>query len=299
MIVPRSSHRLLYASVAPKRRSTTPPATVGRVCHWAGWVLTVLAACGPKPTVMNPADQLPFAFEARNTWGEVRVIPALVLIDPLPLNEKTHVGSALPPGRRSIRALRTEQLHEVPAAVGRALPGEVNGLLGLSWPGQFHVHRLGQGTLDRLADAVSGQRPDLHSILAHTAQSAGGRASLFSWVLDLQGEPLSLRGFPGEVVHTEIGPVVLDHEDEPYLVEAEVGMALVAEDGEVVLRYQDTYHALLSSEADPYDAGRMLARGLAEEVVTMWSLDPRLGDLPPVPPRRYRAFQAPTPDATP
>lgn len=255
-------------------------------------LLLAFAGCGPKPSA-TPLDRLPFAFEARGIWGEVRVIPALALHEPLDVNLDSYVGgAALPYHRRSIRELRTEQLQEVPAAVGLALPGEVNGLLGLKWPGQFHDHRIPPAALDRLRDAVRGERPDLHASLSDAAHFAGGEASLFSWVLDLKGEPLSLRGFPGEVVQTQAGPVVLDHDDEPYLVEAQVGMALVTEDGDVLLRYQDTFHALLSREASPRDTGQQLARGLAEQVVMMWNTEPGVGDDVPPPRRRLRMFNA-------
>lgn len=247
--------------------------------------------CAPTKPIVSPLDRLPFAFEARGTWGEVQVIPALALHEPVDVNYDAYVGgAALPFHRKTIRTLRTEQLRAVPSAVGLALPGEVNGLLGLSWPGQFHDHRIPPASLDRLRAALTGERPDLHASLAEAAKGAGGQASLFSWVVDLEGEPLSLRGFPGEVVDTHAGPVVLDHNDEPYLVEAEVGMALVTEDGDVLLRYQDTYHALLSSENTTQDAGRTLARALAEEVVLVWSTQPGIGEDMPRRLRRMRGF---------
>lgn len=246
-------------------------------------VMMACAACTPR-VVIDPLDRLPFAFEARGTYGEVNVIPALALHEPVEPNLDSYVGAALPYHRSSIRALRAEQLEQVPSAVGLALPGEVNGLLGLKWPGQFHDHRIPPASLSRLGAALTGRRPDLHASLAEAAHGAGGEASLFSWVIELEGEPLSLRGFPGEVVQTVAGPVVLDHDDEPYLVEAEVGMALVTEDGAVLLRYQDTYHALLSRESTPQDAGRMLARSLAEEVVLVWGTESGMGDMP----RRHR-----------
>ncbi len=113
-------------------------------------------------------------------------------------------------------------------------------------------------------------------MLAEAAAAVGGEATLFSWVTELRGDPLTLQGFPGETVETTVGPVVLDHQEEPFLVTAEIGMALVTWDGEVVVRYEDTYEAILSAESDAGDAGQELARALAQEVVLVWANDPRL-----------------------
>lgn len=235
----------------------------------------LLAGCLHQP-VAAPADGLSFAFEARPTQGEVRVVPALAVHEPLEVNLDSYLGAALPHHRELARHARTRALAEIPEAMGVALPGEVNGELGLSWGGQFRTHRLPAGPQQRLADALSGRRPDLHAVLAEAAAAVGGEATLFSWVTDLEGDPLTLRGFPGETVETTAGPVVLDHREEPFLVTARVGMALVTQDGEVVIRYEDTYDAILSEEGGASEAGRVLARSLAQEVVLVWATDPRL-----------------------
>ena len=238
-------------------------------------VLSLAAlGCARVPPEPSPADTLMFAFEARTTAGEVRVVPALALHDPLDVNLNSYVGPALPPHRQRIRHKRTRQVRRLPRHLGLALPGEVNGLLGTAWEGQFRGTSLPTGAESRLSDALTGRRPDIHATLSNAAREVGGQATLFSWVRHLAAEPLSLRGFPGEVVETEIGPVVLDHEDEPFLVSAEIGMALVTEDGDVVLRYQDTYQALLSDDTDEAAAGRALARALAEEIAPVWAIEP-------------------------
>lgn len=257
-------------------------------------VLFASVGCAARP-VSTPADSLSYAFEARPTWGEVRVVPALALHDPVHVNLDSYLGRALPPHRRQVRAERAADLQRLPTALGLALPGEVNGLLGLDWQGQFRGHDLPPTLQVRLGDAITGRRPDLHASLADAARTIGGEATLFSWVVDLEAEPLSLRGFPGEVVDTEVGPVVLDHNDEPYLVRAEIGMALVAHDGEVVLRYQDDYATVLSGHGGTAAAARRLAHALAEEVVMVWAVDPRLGRPPKGPSRggRLRTFHDP------
>ncbi len=145
-----------------------------------------------------------------------------------------------------------------------------------------HAHGLPAGARDKVTDALLGRRPGLDAALGEAARAVGGDAALFSWVSELDGQPLSLLGFPGEVVETPVGPVVLDHDDEPYLVTAKVGMALVTRDGEVVVRYQDTFETILSARTDSARAGRELARALAREVTLVWGTDPRLIEHEPV-----------------
>ncbi|HHO51864.1 MAG TPA: hypothetical protein ENK18_13540 [Deltaproteobacteria bacterium] len=242
-----------------------------------------LSGCTHRP-MSTPADGLSFAFGARPTRGEVRVVPALAVHAPLEVNLDSYLGASLPHQRELVRHARTRALAEIPRAMGLALPGEVNSELGLTWGGQFRSHRLPFVAQQRLADALVGRRPDLHAVLAEAAAAVGGEATLFSWVTDLRGDPLTLRGLPGETVETTAGPVVLDHRDEPFLVTARIGMALVTRDGEVVLRYEDTYDAILSEDGGADETGRVLARSLVQEIVLVWATDPRLWAGEPSPP---------------
>lgn len=243
-------------------------------------VAVLVGGCVPH-VPLDPGSTLPFNFSARPTWGEVRVVPALALHEPVEINLDSYLGSALPYRRQLVRKERTHQLMGLSKAVGLALPGEVNGVLGLSWAGQFRSHNLPAGSRSRVGEAVLGERPGIDAELGDAAESVGGEATLFCWISELSGEPLSLRGFPGEVLETEAGPVVLDHEDEPYLVTARLGMALVTSDGEVVVRYQDTFETILSGSSDEGRAGRELARAMAHEVGEMWAVDPRLREHEP------------------
>ncbi|MEQ1501658.1 MAG: hypothetical protein ABMB14_05480 [Myxococcota bacterium] len=235
-----------------------------------GVALAIGCAKPPPPEVY-----LPFSFEARPTSGEVRVVPALRLHDPVAADLRAYLGTQLPDSEQRLRIQRTHELTELSEAVGFALPGEVNGELGDTWPGQFRSSSYPMGSRQRVEEALRS-RVGVDWALGEAARAIGGDAALISWMDELDAEPLTTRGLPGVVVDTAAGPVVVDSEDEPYLVSAQVGMALVAADGEVVVRYTDTYETVLSGSRGPAVAGRDLAHALAEEVALVWATDPRL-----------------------
>lgn len=237
-----------------------------------GAALVAAAGCARTP----PQDPfLAFAFEARPTAGEVRVMPALRLHPPVPAELGSFVGRGLPDDQARVREHRARQLAELSSAVGYALPGEVNGELGALWAGEFRARGYPVGVRHRLTEALRSQR-GVDEALAGAAQAIGGDAVLISWMDRLEAEPLTLNGMPGAVVDTPVGPVVVDSGDEPFFVSARIGMALVAGDGEVVVRYHDTYETVLSGSRGPLVAGRDLAHALAEEVAKVWATDPRL-----------------------
>lgn len=232
----------------------------------------LLAGCVHTPT----EPYLPFAFEARPTAGEIRVVPAIQLHPPLTPDLGSFLGRRLSERQEALRVTRTHQLDALCDAVGLALPGEVNGELGEQWSGQFRAHPFPIGVRQRVADALRSGR-GVDEALGDTARAIGGDAVLFSWMDELEAAPLTLRSLPGTVVETPAGPLVLDATDEPYVVTARVGMALVTSvDGEVVLRYLDTYDTVLSGSRGPGTAGRDLAHALAAEVAMVWAVDPRL-----------------------
>lgn len=245
-----------------------------------GWTLLVAAAGCAHRDAPAPGPVLPFAFEARPTAGEIRVVEVIPLHPTPTVDLDDWLGPALPDARVRVRTERTGQLAALAGEVGRALPGEVNGALGDQWPGQFRGHRLPGAARHQLEDALRGGRA-LDPTLAAAARAVGGDAVLFSWVDLVQASPLSTLGPPGEILETDAGPALVDHADEAYLVSARVGLALVTADGEVVLRYQDTYEAVLSGAGGPRAAGRDLAQALAEEVARVWAVDPRLREAEP------------------
>jgi hypothetical protein len=253
------------------------------------WSVAMLGCAHPVP--LDPI--LPFRFEARPTGGEVRVVPALRLHDTVPPELGSFLGGALAQGQIDVRTTRTHELGELSSAVGRALPGEVNGALGRAWTGQFVTHPFPTASRQRVVDALRTGR-DLDTALADAARAIGGDAALISWMDELEARPLTLSDLPGQLLETPAGPVVVDYPDEPYLVTARVGMALVAADGEVVVRYQDTYETVLSGSRGPSIAGRDLAYALAAEVAMIWAVDPRLLEGEP-PLRPYTATSEPAP----
>lgn len=265
----------------------------------AAFLPVALGACLHPAVVPGGRPVMPFAFEARPTEGEIRVVPALRLHEPLDVELDSFLGPALPPGPVSVRVARTRELQELSRAVGLALPCEVNGALGAAWPGQFTSHDMPQAAQRHLEEALRGEG-DLDQALADAARAVGGDGVLFSWMDRLEASPLSLVDVPGAVLDTPAGPVVLDDRDEPYLVSARIGMALVAADGEVVLRYTDTYETVLSGARGPTVAGQDLAREIVDEVAMVWAVDPRLlegeprrGTCPPPPPARQRRGPVP------
>lgn len=234
-----------------------------------------IVGCAHQSTVLPQ----PFRFEARTTHGVVRVMPVLALHTEQDLDLQSYVGPRVPWRQEWLRGRRVSEMDLIPGLLGRALPGEVNGELGQAWDGTFLNGSLGPVERASLRSALRG-RGDLDATLSAVGRGVDGSASLFVWVDELEGRPLTSRGFAGEIVHTDCGPVVLDLLEEPYLVEASVGMALVASDGEVVLRMREHLSTVLSSRRDADAAARDLARALAGEVTKVWATDPRLDDGP-------------------
>jgi len=231
-----------------------------------GLLALLVAGCVKRPDLR---PEQPFVWVARPVQGDVRVLEALSAHTAPEVHLGSYLGEPLPEARVAVRTARAEQLVELPAAVGWELPGAMNGHLGPTWPGSFHAERWPAGRRDRVLDAL-GQGHGLDDALGDLARSVGGDAVLVTWVDRLAAEPLSLQGFPGDLVSTPNGPVVIDHTNEPYLVDLRVGVALVASDGEVVVRYHQDMHTVLSEARPPTVAGRQLARDLAAEVLKVW-----------------------------
>ncbi|MFT4621464.1 MAG: hypothetical protein ACI8PZ_000116 [Myxococcota bacterium] len=232
-------------------------------------VVLGLAGCVPHATPVQS-----WRFEARPTRGEVRVLPVITTHDAPSLDTSSFLGRGLTPEVEAVRRARTRELDQVPSAIGLALPGAVNGVLGQTWRGQFRYAEWRGASRDRVERVLERDGRRLDAKLGRAARSAGGDAILVTWVSKIEGRALTADGFAGDIVETTAGSVVVDHEDEPYHVVVGVGMALVARDGEVVLRYQDSFEALLSSRMSPEHVGRVVASELASEVGKVWATDP-------------------------
>lgn len=206
--------------------------------------------------------------------GEIRVLPVLEPAEAPQLVLDSWVGAGLTPSRVHTREDRTDGLQRMPHSVRTAFPGEVHAALDGRWEGEFRVGRYPVGGKERLQSALRS-RQDIDDTLGVIAR-ASKHAILVTWVVTLEGTPLTVHSPPGQLVTTDAGPVLVDLFDEPYHVEATLGCALVAADGEVVLRYTDSFETVLSGSRDANMAGRDLAAALAAEVAKVWPVDPRL-----------------------
>ncbi len=218
--------------------------------------------------------------EPRLVGGEVMVLPVASTWEEPRLRLDTYVGAPVPWSRERVRRARTYELTLVPAQVAWSLPGAVNGKLGEAQEARFRPARYPPGDRGRVESALRGER-ELDPVLRGVARSLGGQGALFTWVTELQGDPVTVEGFPGDIIETSSGPVMIDHHQEPYRIQAAVGMALVAWDGEVVLRYDDHFESVLSERNDPARVGRDLADALAAEVSKVWPTDPRFAPSAP------------------
>lgn len=225
-----------------------------------------LLACTPKLEL----PPQPWAAEASPPGDEVLVLPVLDRTRTIPVDYAESIGVRVPFEREDTRRRRTVELADVPRAFGWALPGEVGADLGDRWEGRFLVGRWPSGARGRLEQALGGSGLDV--ALSDLADSR--RPVLVTWVSALDGRPISGEALPGEVVDTEVGPVVSDLFSEPYRVEATLGAALIAPDGEVVVRVDDDFEAVLSDVSGPDQVGRALASALAEDVAKLWPVEP-------------------------
>lgn len=225
-----------------------------------------LVACAPK--LLLPPQ--PWAAEASPPGDEVIVLPVLDRSGAIAVDYAEALGVRVPFDREDARRRRTIELADVPVAFGWALPGEVGADLGARWNGRFVVGKWPVGARARLDQALDG--PGLDGALSDLADPL--RPVLITWVLALDGRPISGEALPGEVVDTEIGPVISDLFAEPYRVRATLGAALIAPDGEVVVRVGDEFEAVLSDVSGPDRVGRALAAALAVDVAKMWPVDP-------------------------
>lgn len=239
--------------------------------------LLMLTACTARHIGVDPRPTGPFRFEGTPTLGEIRVVPILRAFDEPELRTNGYVTADIPDDRLSLRAARMQEVDRVPDALATALPGAIHSRLGEEWSGHFRVGQLPMGARNRIENALRRHDvDDLESALATAAEGVGGQGTLFVWLTDLQADPLTAEGFPGDHIQTSAGPVVVDFFEEPFRIRAELGTALVDNEGHVVLRYVDKSESLISPHRSSARVGRELAADLAEQVAKMWPDDPRL-----------------------
>ena len=129
----------------------------------------------------------------------------------------------------------------------------------------------------KLTDSLT-KGESIDDYLGEMASRKQDVATLVSWVEDITATPITQEAAPGEMVQSDVGPILVNLFEESYRVRATVGMALVASDGEVILRYRDDFESILGEQRNPNRVGRDLAMSLAREITKMWPIDPRLDE---------------------
>lgn len=227
------------------------------------WLGTCLGARWSEPVP-------PWRSEARVAEGVVRVLPTVRAGRPLRLDTETWVDRPLEPAQHRRRVLRTEELAQLPAALGRALPAALYAALGPAWEGRFHPGRWAPGPRRAVRGLVErGLAPD--PALPRVAVSAKGDAVLVTWVRDVTARPLTAAGAAGDLLHTPAGPVVVDPFLEPYVVEGAMGAALVMGDKEILVRYEDRFALVLQGREGVARAAAQGSEALARELALLWA----------------------------
>jgi len=204
-------------------------------------------------------------------------MPVVDLFELSEVDDQDYIGP-IPHWRHRLRQQRHGEVSEIPEAVAMALPGALAGQLPKSWPGFFRVGHYPNGARSRLS-ATLRKEEQTDTILAEISKNGAGSATLYTWISNVETKAVTKEGPPGDVVKTEVGPILINLHEEPIRVRADVGMALVAYDGEVLLRYTDNFESVVSGDRSSHRAGRDLAMALAKEIIPMWPTDPRLSPL--------------------
>ena len=202
----------------------------------------------------------------------IQVMPVLSAFPALEISQEDFVGP-IPPWRLQLRKQRMQSALDIPQAVALALPGALASSLPQGWDGQFHVGSY-QGTLrSKMTDQIARGEP-IEPLLNQINAEKKQVSSLVSWVENLDVTPITAEAAAGEMVSSEVGPIVVNLFEESFRVRATIGMALVASDGRVILRYRDEFESILGEQRNTQRVGRDLAMGLAKEITKMWPVDP-------------------------
>ena len=201
--------------------------------------------------------------------GAIFVAPAIVATELPDINLEGFLGEELEAGWAQRRIRRTAELAELPYALADALPGELHDILPSDWQGHFRPTGLDKRTHRSLIHAALTHN-GFHQQLATTAQNLGGGGTLFIWVTELDGHPLTKSKMSGEMIfHNQI-PVLVGQETEPYKVEIALGAALFDADGTLAFRYRDHYSTLLSETQDLPKVASELAESLVDDLRLIW-----------------------------
>jgi hypothetical protein len=199
----------------------------------------------------------------------VRVVPTLRLHPEVRPDRRSPLGLALSENQVAQREHHARQLDSISEQLSWALPAEVNGALGDRWGGHFERVNFPTGARNRLANALVGNE-DVPEALAELGRAVGGDAVLLTWVDQLRAVPMTVSAFPGEVVDTPVGPVVVDATNEPFRVWAGVGVALITSTGVVISHDHATYDTVLRGPFGLELAALDLAAAVADRMVPRW-----------------------------
>ncbi len=228
-------------------------------------LLVLCSACAPKSDDL----ELAWDYDALAASGEVHVMPGLT-IDAAPgPRYDSYVTASVPAWRQELRRERASQVRAVPAAFAKALPGALNAELRGDWDGRFRTGSYRVGARERLSAALRANE-GVDSVLSDLARRSRGDAVLVTWVRELDSTPLTATGFPGDVIHTPVGPVVVDLVQEQHAVSAVVGAALVSSEGHVLMRLEREADGVVSTRMDEHSAAHQMARDLAQDMVLVW-----------------------------
>ena len=235
--------------------------------------LLLSSGCIKPPPTTNIT---PWLFEARPENGNIQVLPVISAFELDEATQQDFVGP-IPHWRYQLRKQRVRSILSIPDAVAIALPGALASQLPSNWPGHFQVGHFPGGLKSKLTDSLT-KGESIDDYLGEMASRKQDVATLVSWVEDITATPITQEAAPGEMVQSDVGPILVSLFEESYRVRATVGMALVASDGEVILRYRDDFESILGEQRNPNRVGRDLAMSLAREITKMWPIDPRLDE---------------------
>ena len=109
-----------------------------------------------------------------------------------------------------------------------------------------------------------------HPALSAHAKEVGGGGTLFLWVTELDGHPLTSDTMSGELIFHNNIPVMVDRSSEPYRVEMTIGASLYDGEGQLAFLYEDVYEALLSESQDTRNVAKELAQELVQDLSLIW-----------------------------
>ena len=163
--------------------------------------------CGPQHTA--GLDPLPWDAQPTPIHGPVYVATPLVVSETPSLNLEGFLGEQLKDGWAQGRIRRTAQLTELPYTLSEALVGQLYSTVVKDWDHHFRPLEFTKRRHQELLLAVYSQNGRHPALSAH-AKEVGGGGTLFLWVTELDGHPLTSDTMSGELIFHNNIPVMVD-----------------------------------------------------------------------------------------